>query len=611
MPKTVQDIKTWLDSPLSRKCVLAEIGYYFGDPNTAAYNSSLERTMYLSTMAYNDGNQEYIPILLGGLSFSESLSTDLTISVSYGTIELENTGGSYDYFLTYIWKRRPIKIYFGDITWPKVDFVLIFDGLVDELKTSGESRLELILLNKLEQLNDVLNTRTIKDLSGNYTAKTTGETDKLLPLLFGEVFNLSPILVDNGINYDTGPWTATIKGFSDTDGIMIGNTLSATNDIGSIGTGGTYVIASVVSKSIVTFTATSGTRPLPGTITNVVVDGNAKSGTFTVDSWVKGTGGPVYKISDSSLDEIVEVRDKAAPITVNSSRATTGEFALVNNNFGTITCTARSTTATNCTVPLIIKDIVKNYGNNKLVDSDLDLTIINSSRANYKVGIYITDRVNTLDICNQLAASISCSLYYSPITIDNSGFTSSGKLKLIELKKPPASTAGLTELDDSLMLEGTLQISEIFQIKPSIKLAYCKNYTQQSQDLALALNAKHGNVYKDEYWFVEKKPAAATGAGAYDTFTSTYKDTGTVQEEITHLLITSEAEQEAANRLELWSTPRKLITATYLPHLLFVQLGDTVKLTSTRFNLTSGVAGLVYSVNRDWLTGFVEIGVLV
>ena len=53
------------------------------------------------------------------------------------------------------------------------------------------------------------------------------------------------------------------------------------------------------------------------------------------------------------------------------------------------------------------------------------------------------------------------------------------------------------------------------------------------------------------------------------------------------------------------------ITATYLPHLLFVQLGDTVKLTSTRFNLTSGVAGLVYSVNRDWLTGFVEIGVLV
>lgn len=611
MPKTVQDIKTWLDTPLSRKCLLADVGYYSGDPTTAAYSSGFEQTMYLSTMAYNNSNQEYLPILLGGLSFSESLSTDLSISVSYGTIELENTGGSYDYFLTYIWKRRPIKIYLGDISWAKTDFVLIFDGLVDNLTTSGESRLQITLLNRLEQLNDVLNTRTIKDLSGSYTAKTTGETDKLLPLLFGEVFNLSPILVDSGINYDTGPWTATIKGFTDTTGINIGDAISATNGVGSIGTGGSYVIASVVSKSIVTFTATGGTRPLPGTITSLIVAGSAKSGTFTVDSWIKGTGGPVYKISDSSLDEIVEVRDKAAPITVNSSRVTSGEFMLVNSVFGAVTCTARSTTSINCTVPLIIKDIVKNYGNNKLVDSELDLSSISSARANYKVGIYITDRVNTLDICNQLAASISCSLYYSPLTIDNSGYTSNGKLKLIELKKPVLA-AGLTELNDSLMLEGTLQISESFPIKPSIKLAYCKNYTQQSQDLALALNTKHGNVYKDEYWFIEKKPSAASGsAGAYDTFTSAYKDTGTVQEEITHLLVTSEAEQEAASRLELWSTPRQLITATYLPHLLFVQLGDTVKLTSNRFNLAAGVAGLVYSINRDWLTGFVEIGVLV
>jgi len=152
------------------------------------------------------------------------------------------------------------------------------------------------------------------------------------------------------------------------------------------------------------------------------------------------------------------------------------------------------------------------------------------------------------------------------------------------------------------MIEGSLQVTESFSVKPSVKLAYCKNYTQQTQDLALALHSDHGTVFKDEYWYVESKDSAVEDI---------YKDTGIVQEEITHLLVTSEAQAEADKRLELWKTPRQLITATYLPHLMFVQLGDIVTLTSNRFGLSSGKPGLVYSITRDWITGLVEIGVLV
>ena len=152
------------------------------------------------------------------------------------------------------------------------------------------------------------------------------------------------------------------------------------------------------------------------------------------------------------------------------------------------------------------------------------------------------------------------------------------------------------------MLEGTLQVTESFPVKPTIKLAYCKNYTVQAQDLALALHADHGTVFKDEYWYVEAKDTNVV---------SVYKDTGIVQEEVTHLLVSSEAQTEATQRLDLWKTPRQLITATYLPHLIFLQLGDTVSLTSNRFGLSSGKPGLVYSISRDWITGFVEIGVLV
>lgn len=596
MPKTVQQIRDWLDSPNNLKCILADIGYYSGS----------EQTMRLSTRGYYDGSNEYIPIIIGGVSFAESLSADLTVSISYGTLELENTGGTYDNFLTYIWKRRPINLYIGDVSWPKSDFTLIFSGLVENLVSSGESNLQLTLVDKLEQLNESITTRTLKDLAG-YTAQNTQE-EKLLPVLFGEVFNLSPILVDNGTGFDTGPWSASITGIQTTSGIEIGQSVTATAGAGRL-YGGTAsaTVASIVDGNTITYSVPSGagiTRPIPGIITNLTINGvvRAAGATGIKVSAVTGTGGPIYKITDGSLDEIIEVRDKAAPIVILNNRSSDGEFTLRYNTFGAITCTARSRTATDCTVPKLISYIVKNYGKNTLTDNDLDLTNIGASRLAYKAGIYVTDRTNILEVCNQLARSINCGLYYSLFTVNSgTGQISTGKLRLIELKVP-TSSVGAIELNDSLMIEGSLQVTESFSVKPSVKLAYCKNYTQQTQDLALALHSDHGTVFKDEYWYVESKDSAVEDI---------YKDTGIVQEEITHLLVTSEAQAEADKRLELWKTPRQLITATYLPHLMFVQLGDIVTLTSNRFGLSSGKPGLVYSITRDWITGLVEIGVLV
>jgi hypothetical protein len=118
----------------------------------------------------------------------------------------------------------------------------------------------------------------------------------------------------------------------------------------------------------------------------------------------------------------------------------------------------------------------------------------------------------------------------------------------------------------------------------------------------LALNPTHGNVYKDQYWYVEVKDS---------DIINLYSDTGEVKEELTHLLVTSEAQLEAMSRLDLWKIPRHLITATYLPHLIFTQLGDIVTIKSNRFGLSNGKPGLVYSISRDWITGFIEIGVLI
>ena len=71
----------------------------------------------------------------------------------------------------------------------------------------------------------------------------------------------------------TGPWTATITGMTDTADLVPGSAITATNGTGSLGAGGTYIVASIVSNTSITYTATGGTTPTAGTVTNITTTG--------------------------------------------------------------------------------------------------------------------------------------------------------------------------------------------------------------------------------------------------------------------------------------------------------------------------------------------------
>lgn len=498
--KTVSQIINWLNSPSHIKCILLDI--------TEITNSNNQNTtFYFSSMPYSN---EYTPIIQGGLSFTESLSADASISISYGTIELDNTGGHIDTFFNYTWKKRPVKIYLGDPTWTKSDFILIFDGLVEDLISNGENSLSISLVDKMQRLNDILQTKLLQEL--NYSESTSTAKENVVPLLFGEAFNFSPLYVDNGSTNNTGK---------------------------------------------------------------------------------------IYKIHDGAIQNIIEVRDNGVPIDIIKN-LNKGEFETVSNPVGTITCSARTNATTLCTVPELIKIIVKNYVTtvNVFTDSEIDFSDITNTS---KVGIYCNQRVNVLDMCNQLAKSINAGLICTNISVTGTSISdyqvSTSKLKLIELKAPTGNSKWT--LTDDYMVENSLSITELFPVKPIVNLAYCKNYTVQ-QTVADGVNP--ASNFHEEYLYTTKTVSAQQ---------TLYRDTGLVNEEITHLLITSEAQAEAEKRSSLWSVQRFLITATYLPQFIFVQLGDIVTIKSNRFNLTSGKPGFVYSIVRDWLTGLVTIGVLV
>lgn len=71
----------------------------------------------------------------------------------------------------------------------------------------------------------------------------------------------------------TGPWTATITGMTDTADLIVGSTILATNGTGSLGGGGVNTITSIVSATSVTYTASGGTTPVAGTVTNITTTG--------------------------------------------------------------------------------------------------------------------------------------------------------------------------------------------------------------------------------------------------------------------------------------------------------------------------------------------------
>jgi hypothetical protein len=492
--KKVSELISWLNSANHVKCTLVDI-------TEVSDTLGNQYSFKFSSAAYN-GVDNYLPIIDGGLTFSESLSVEGSISSSFGSLQLSNIGGEYDSYLQYVWKRRPIKIYLGDPSWPKVDFVLIFDGLIDDLISSDENSLTISIFDKLQKLNDNITEETL--LNTNYSQKTE---NTVLPVLLGECFNIQPLLVDNGISFNSGE---------------------------------------------------------------------------------------VYMYHNGAANGVIEVRDNGVPIAVTENNVQ-GTFSLLTAPRGTITCSAQGRTPYTNTVPGLITALVKNYGapHNRFTDSEI---AFESFTNNSKVGIYCKDRQNILEACSQLAKSVNSGLICPSITVADDAVSAS-KLKLVELKVPTGTP--VYRLNDASMVEGSLSISQTFPVKPLVKLSYCKNYTVQSS-VASGLNPAINFAFEYSY------------ANASDSIQQTlYKDSGTVSEEPTLLLVESEAEAEANKRLELWSTQRFLITAQYLPEYIFVQLGDIVSIQSNRFNLSQEKLGIVFSIERDWVTGMTQIGVLI
>jgi len=124
--------------------------------------------------------------------------------MSFGDIEILNLNGELDDWLDntkYIWVNRNIQIYYGDPSWVCTDlasvhttFEKVFDGVVADIDSKSFDRLNIKIRDKLERLNTALTENKL----GTYGTWGSGQTnqDTILPLVFGEVHNVQPLLID-------------------------------------------------------------------------------------------------------------------------------------------------------------------------------------------------------------------------------------------------------------------------------------------------------------------------------------------------------------------------------------------------------------------------------
>lgn len=340
--------QNWLEDTAVRRCILIKATVY-------DVLATSEISIYMSTTGYitSDSSVMFLPIVSGGLSFTESISEDGSTSASYGDVEIINTNGDYDSWLDstkYVWSNRAIQLYYGDPSWVATnftqvttDFELIFDGIISDIDSKSRDTINLKIRDKLERLNNPITENKL----GTYGTWNGGQTnqDSIRPLVFGEVHNVEPLLID------------------------------------------------------------------PSILEYMMNDGNTEN---LIE--LRDNGVPIYSVADLPGGATVSLATGKFTLTYPIYGVLTASLQGVKNSIDLSTGNLVSGSYVNRVANLIAL-ITTQYGKSysKLSNTDLDLDNLQTfdSANTQTVGIIITDRDNLLSVCEALASSLGAQLFFT------------------------------------------------------------------------------------------------------------------------------------------------------------------------------------------------------
>lgn len=494
-------------------------------------------TMYLSNVNYitEDSLVSFNPIIIGGINITESLSLSGDASMSFGDIELSNPNGEFDSWLDntkYIWTNRAVKVYLGDPMWASASitavrstFELVFSGIISDIDSSSRSSLNLKIRDKLEQLNTVITEHTI----GEYPTWATGQSNQetIRPLIFGEVFNITPVLVNPAyLEYM----------FND---------------------GAAELIIEIRDNGVPIYTHNGTSVTLNSTEPNLPME---------------STG--LFRLSH--------------PLVGDCTISAQGVKKSINLTTGAVVATYSNNIAN------LIAMISTQYGKTPLLTSELDLNNLSSFATSntQSAGIYVSDKSNTLSVCQELARSIGAQVY----------MTRKGLLQLLRIGVPTIDA--IVTITDNDILHHSLEISSKELVAPTTILGAAKCWTVQ-EGLVTGISDTAKESFSKE-WRAKSNTANSTNT----TIKALY-NTSLPEQKDTLLIVEAEAVTEATRVSTFFQTPKIVYKFTGTAKLMSLKLGQGVLLEHNRFNLTPAKSGQVISLSPNWLSSTIDIEVLV
>jgi hypothetical protein len=182
---------TWTQAP---------VGWQpFGFIETRTFGSV--ETVYLSDLKFitrpDDtlANQYFAPVVDNPLQFDLSILRGDQFGVSspsYGSIQIQNGNGDFDYLTDMNWKGRRIVVKAGGVDFRYSEFATVFDGLCNAIEFD-DNVITLTIRDRGLRIEQDINSATFEG-----TGSLEGGDDlagKLKPLLYGEAFNIEPVLI--------------------------------------------------------------------------------------------------------------------------------------------------------------------------------------------------------------------------------------------------------------------------------------------------------------------------------------------------------------------------------------------------------------------------------
>lgn len=287
-----------------------------------------------------------------------------------------------------------------------------------------------------------------------------------------------------------------------------------------------------------------------------------------------------YQFNDGVIYDITEIRDSGVPVSFTKDLAN-GGFWLIAAPAGEITGDVKGAMSIGSPTTYLSSaaDIVREIITTRtlLGYSDLDAAAFNALSVScpQKLGLYIRDPANVVDIIDQIFESVGA--WWT--------FGQDGKMTVGRFDAAAGSPVLYMNADD-VVREG-IRIKRRILPVASYSLGYRRNWTPQASGLAGSLTAAKRAEFANEYL-----TKTATNAGV-DT---TYLTALDVPRQPTLMVDGAETQTECTRVATLWSVLRYVYSIDSFAVPMFLQLGQEMNLTNDRFGFSAGVNGIVTSM---------------